>query len=127
MNNYPYLYVSFYNENKHTETTIYGNNPAATLVTFRVPVSTVVQSAVALPQPNFFVFDDVVAALTPQSMKFSPHESIRFRVALPNGEDLQFVEPDTMPPAPPNPICQISALVALRMLPVPPAFGAGGL
>lgn len=116
--NYPYLYLHFYNENKHSETIIYGNNPNAVTATFRIPVSSVVAQARAQGTPNWFVFDDAVQALTPQSMKFSPHESIRFRVTLPSGEDLQFVETDTLPPAPPNPLVQISGLVALRLVPV---------
>lgn len=116
--NYPYLYVHFYNENKHSETIIYGNNPNAITATFRVPVSSVVAQAHAQGTPNWFVFDDAVQALTPQSLKFSPHESIRFRVTLPSGEDLQFITSDTLPPAPPNPLVQISTLVALRFVPV---------
>jgi hypothetical protein len=116
--NYPYLYLHFYNENKHSETIMYGNNPNATTATFRIPVSSVVAQARVQGTPNWFVFDDAVQALTPQSLKFSPHESIRFRVTLPSGEDLQFIESDTLPPALPNPIVQISGLVALRLVPV---------
>jgi hypothetical protein len=118
--NYPYLYLHFYNENKHSETIMYGNNPNATTATFRVPVSSVVAQARVQGTPNWFVFDDAVQALAPQSIKFNPHESIRFRVTLPSGEDLQFIESDTIPPALPNPLLQISGLVALRLVPVLP-------
>jgi len=116
--NYPYLYVHFYNENKHSETIIYGNNPNAVTVTFRVPMSSVVAQAHNQPTPNWFVFDDPIQALTPQALKFSPHESIRFRVTLPSGEDLQFITSDTLPPALPNPLVQISVLVAVRSVPI---------
>jgi len=119
ISNYPYLYVHFYNDTKHTETIIYGNNPAATLATFRVGMNAPSCAAVHLPEPNFFVFDNINLT-APEAMKFSPSESMRFRVTLPNGQDLAFVEPDTSSPSPPNPIVQISALVGVRRIATPP-------
>jgi hypothetical protein len=115
INNYPYIYVHFYNDTKHTETIIYGNNPAATLATFRVSVDSVTAAAADQDGPNFFVFDNINLT-APQIMKFSPSESIRFRVTLPNGEDLQFIESDNYSPESPDPFVQISALVGLKQI-----------
>jgi hypothetical protein len=118
ISNYPYLYIHFYNDIKHTETIVYGNNPAGALATFRVNMS-VVQDPAALSPPNFFSFN-TINLLAPQVMKFSPSESIRFRVTLPTGEDLEFITPDNTSPNPVNPAVQITALIGVRMVPTSP-------
>ena len=114
VNNYPFLYVHFYDETKHTETTMYGNNPAGTLATFRISIDATVASALNQPTPNFFVFNgnDFFA---PQSFKFNPSDSIRFRVTLPTGEPLQFSTPDNFSPLAPNPFVQITACFGVRI------------
>jgi len=122
INNYPYLYVHFYNETKHSETTLYGNNPAGNLATFRVSVGSVAAAAANQSNPNFFVFTNIDLT-APQSIKFSPSENVRFRVTLPSGENIEFVEPDTTSPAPPNPLVQISAVIGLKRIVTPPKLG----
>ena len=91
---------------------MYGNNQSAGQATFRVSMNATVSSVIV---HNFIVMD-VINVLAPVALKFSPTESIRFRVTLPNGQDLNFVTPDTTPPAPPNPLVQISALIALKRI-----------
>lgn len=116
ISNYPYIYVHFYNDIKHSETTMYGNNPSANIATFRVSINSTISAAtLATPKPNFFVFDNINLT-APQAVKFSPSESLRFKVTLPNGEYLQFIEPDNPSPEPINPIVQISALIGLKMI-----------
>jgi hypothetical protein len=113
--NYPFLYVHFYNEPRHTQTIMDGNNPSGASATFRVSVSAITSSSSLASLPNFFIFDNINIT-APQSMKYSQYENIRFRITLPSGEDLEFTESDTVSPAPPNPTHQISALVGLKRI-----------
>lgn len=117
IDNYPYLYVHFYNDNNHSGITMYGNNPGANIATFRVAID----KTVAI-NPNFFVFSNVNLT-APIAIKFSPTESIRFRVTLPTGEDLKFIQSDNPSPQPPNPLVQISALFGIkRIVPSPKVY-----
>lgn len=105
---YPYVYVHIYNDNRHSDTTMYGNNPNGKFATFKVSFR---PSSIT---PFFYkaVSSDIYAS--PMVMKFSPIEAIRFRVTLPSGEDLSFVEKDTESPSAPNPLLQISAMFGIR-------------
>jgi hypothetical protein len=124
LRNYPYLYVHFYNENRHSQYTIYGNNPNASLVTFKVtmdnPIFGAVANSVSL-NGQFAIFNNINVT-APQNIKISTTESLRFKVTLPNGDDLKYAIPDYFSPLPPNPRVQFSALIALN--PVPTSAGS---
>jgi len=109
--NYPYLLVHFYNEPKHTEGTMYGNNPNINNATIRVSIPS---SFAGDTQSPFFVFVDS-SFYAPQQIKFSYVDNIRFRICLPTGEPLSFTTPDTYTPLPPNPAVQITSYFGLKM------------
>ena len=107
---YPYLYVHFYNETLSSSgITIYGNNPNAGKATFRVAMTNTITNK------QFFIFS-LINLLAYSPLKFSPTDSIRFRVTLPNGKDLAFVTEDNFSPVSPNPLVQISALFSIKRL-----------
>lgn len=117
LRNYPYLYVHFYNDNSHSQTTMYGNNPHADIVTFKVtldnPIFPPIQGAEFALQGQFVIFNNINVS-APQSIKLSTLESLRFRVTLPNGEDVIYDLPDNYSPLPPNPRVQFSAMIGIN-------------
>ena len=112
VSDYPYVFVHFYNHNRHSQTIMYGNSPAANIAVFKVPLS------LTSTTPNFIVAQNINVT-TPQVIKFNPGESYSFKVTLPNGEVLQFQENDNFSPLPPNPLLQIGAMFAVQRMPVP--------
>lgn len=118
LRNYPYLYVHFYNDNSHSKATLYGNNPNAEMVTFKVTLDNPIlpgfqPGANDALQGQFVVFNNINVS-APQNIKLSTLESLRFRVTLPNGEDLIYNLSDNYSPLPPNPRVQFSAMIAVN-------------
>jgi hypothetical protein len=114
---YPYFYVHFYNEPSHSDITMYGNNPASTRATFKIPMS----KNQYISSPQWLVFENISTVAEPQIVKFSWTDNIRFRVTLPDGEDLNFsTVTETYSPQTPNPFYQISAMIALKPIPISP-------
>lgn len=118
LRNYPYLYVHFYNDNNHSHTTLYGNNPNADVATFKVtldnPIFPAIQALQSAPTGQFLIFNNINVS-APQNLKLTTLESLRFRVTLPNGDDLIYSIPDYYSPLPPNPRVQFSAMIAINM------------
>lgn len=110
IDNYPYIYVHFYNDNNHSDITMYGNNQSAYYATFKVPIDKNVNVT-----PNFIIINSV-ALTAQQAVKFTLGESIRCKYTLPNGENLVFATDDNYSPLAPNPFVQISMCVGLSLV-----------
>jgi hypothetical protein len=66
--------------------------------------------------PNTSTFLKIDGDGMVQTVKFNPEATLRFRVFLPNGQTLSYMEPDTAPPSPPNPLAQISAVFQMKRI-----------
>ncbi len=106
---YPYVFVHFYNYPNPNNIVIYGNSIRGASATFKVPIDGTSKT------PNFVVISSK-GETSPQTLKFCLSQNVFFRVTLPNGENLQFVQPDFPPPYQPNGFTQISATFALRRI-----------
>ena len=108
--NYPYLYVKFYNDNHmNSENILYSNNQASRQALIKVPMLLLNYN-----ESSFIALSG--AESEQQTVKFKPNDSLRFAVTLPNGEYLNFVQPDTSSPLLPNPLLQISALFEIERI-----------
>lgn len=103
---YPYVFCRLTNVTAQNRLILYSNNPNATSMQFKVPITNIVSPEVA----TFVALGD---ASTPQTMRFKPNDNFRFEVILPNGEIFQTLETDTQSPFPPNPNIQVSALFGI--------------
>ena len=109
---YPYVYVQLSNvsaSGSGLKNIIYSNNPNATNVTFRVPIFDV-------QNPLISSFIKVDGNGMRQTIKFTPNDTLLFSVTLSNGEVFETVFSDTLSPASPNPLVQISALFSIKRL-----------
>jgi hypothetical protein len=103
---YPYVYCRFTNITAQNRLILYSNNPNAVTMQFKVPLTNIVSPEIA----SFVALGDSSCT---QTMRFKPNDNFRFEVILPNGEIFQTLETDTLPPFPPNPNIQVSALFGI--------------
>jgi hypothetical protein len=109
LDSYPFVYVELYNEGKQQSTQIfYSNNPSSSSALFKVPVNEY------FGDKWFVTLKDSKAK---QTVKFIPNSDLRFRVKLPSGETVSYVNSDNSSPFIPNPLVQTSALFSIRELP----------
>lgn len=101
---YPYFYVQLTPRDSSNININCSNNPHSTNMLFR---ATYLQSTVTTPTLPFVKFSGDCSAVR---VRFKVDSDISFRVTLPNGETLEFVQKDTTSPSRPNPLLQISAL-----------------
>lgn len=109
LDGYPSVYVELYNEGKQQSSQIfYSNNPYSSSALFKVPVNEY------FGDKWFITLKD---SKIKQTVKFIPNSDLRFRVKLPSGETLSYVNSDNSAPFIPNPLVQTSALFSIRELP----------
>lgn len=109
---YPYLFVEFSNMTtslSRNVNAIYTNNQYGQSALFAVPISDVNS-----PESSQFLNLDNSKSI--QTIKFKPNDTFHFRVFLTNGETFTPFLKDTLPPLPPNPLVQISAVFSVRRL-----------
>lgn len=109
INSYPFIYVGIGSaQAKSSEQTLYSNNPNSKDYNFKVPVD-----ISELSQGVNFVtcYSD-----SEQIITFKPNDSLRLRVALPNGELISFAISEDFSPAPPNPLIQINYLFSITRM-----------
>lgn len=105
---YPYIYIKITNEGANVSSlySFMTNNPNATTVTFKIPVSQFTNDPSALP------FIRLSSAMTIKA-KFNLRFPFRFTVYLPNGDIFHTMEEDNITPDFPNPLLQISATIRI--------------
>jgi hypothetical protein len=99
---YPYVYVKFRSISEPLQNIIFSNNPNATNVLFKVPITNV-------NTPDRATFVVMAGGGMVQTIKFRFSDVFQFAVYLPNGELFIVEESDTIPPIPANFNVQISA------------------
>jgi len=99
---YPYVYVKLIPISNHIQKSFFSNNPHASSVSFKVPVSQFTSDPGSLPFIRLSSGTQIVVRLNP-SLGF------HFSVYLPNGDLFTTLEKDTISPDLPNPLLQISA------------------
>lgn len=106
IDNYPYVYVEFYNEGKNqTNQIFFSNNPHTSKSIFKVPIDQYNGTT------SFFTF---VNCKTKHVIRIEPDQDLRFRITLPDGTIVQYNLPDTVSPNAPDPRIQVGALFAMR-------------
>ena len=88
---------------------IISNNPEAKKAVFRATISDT-------HSPLVSRFIKLSGSNSISVMKFSPNSQLKFRVYLSDGETFKTLEPDTIPPLPPNPLLQVSALFSIEKM-----------
>lgn len=109
---YPYVYVELQNlsaSSAGNQNIIYSNNPNATRMLFRAPIDDI-------PTPVISPFIKIDGDGMVQTVKFKPNDNLTFAVYLPNGLLFETELKDTVSPALPNPLVQISAMFSIRRL-----------
>ncbi len=106
--NYPYLNVHFSNFNDHASNVIYSNNPNSAQTTFKIYMSKQQASPGSF---SIYLNQGLTAA---ETIKLSLNESIQITISTPDGAPLKFAKSDNPPPFPPDPLLQISTLVAVK-------------
>lgn len=109
---YPYVYVELQNVSgagAGIKNVIYSNNPNATRRLFRAAIDDISNPLLA---PFIKIDGDGMI----QTVKFKPNDNLKFGVYLPNGENFETVVQDSVSPAIPNPLVQVSALFSLKRL-----------
>jgi hypothetical protein len=104
---YPYIYVKFTSVEATLQHAFFSNNPNATSVTFKVPVSQFTNDPSALPYIR-------LSGDNSAQIRMDISKGFRFTVILPNGEIFTTLQTDNMPPDSPNPLLQISAGVTFK-------------
>lgn len=100
---YPYFYVHLTPRDTSNIDVNCSNNPNSVNMLFR---ATYIHSTAAALLP-FLKFDANNAAVR---VRFKVDSDLTFRITLPNGEPLKFIQHDTVSPERPNPFLQISAM-----------------
>lgn len=102
----PYFYVEFRNLSIPSYGQISSNNPNARKALFKVPLDddNITSNFIELKSPMI------------QSIKFKPNDNFRFAIYTPSGELLTYSDNDTVSPAPPSPLLQISALFSMSIV-----------
>lgn len=105
---YPYIYIKISNEGAGSSSmyNMITNNPHATTLSFKIPVSQFTNDPSRLP------YIQLSSGMVIKS-KFNINMPFRFSVYLPNGDLFQMVEQDNLIPDFPNPLLQISATLRL--------------
>ena len=109
---YPYVYVELQNvsgASSGTNSIIYSNNPNARRMLFRAAMDDIANPVLA---PFIKIDGDGMV----QTVKFKPNDNLKFGVYLPNGDPLETVIKDSMSPAIPDPLVQVSAMFSIRRL-----------
>ncbi len=98
---YPYLYVRLTPRDYSNVNVNCSNNPNSLSMLFRATRIHGTQKSRFIK----FTGDD-----TAVRVRFNVDTDIMFQVTIPNGQTLQYVQPDTISPSRPNPLLQISCL-----------------
>jgi len=108
--NYPYLFVAFGSETDSSSgnrNILYSNNPHASKALILATINDI-----SNPTTTPFIKIDGNGAT--QRVKFKPNDSLRIRVYLSDGRLFEPVTEDNVSPLPPNPLLQITALIAIK-------------
>ena len=109
---YPYVFLELSNTSSafsHQTTTLYTNNTFGSSALFVVTISDVTS-------PTSSRFLNLYNSRYVRQIQLNPYEPLHFRVFLPNGQPFAPVTKDTLPPLPPNPMLQVSAVFSLRKM-----------
>ena len=104
---YPYVYVSL--TSIHTSTgknLLISNNSNATLAQFRATLTSADKSNTFCKLSG----DDSV-----QLLQINTNDALQFKIILPDGKNLIYVEKEAFSPAPPNPLVQVSAFFSISL------------
>lgn len=107
IDNYPYIYVRFYNQGFiNTLTSLISNNKNSAVALFKVPIDSYYLD---IPT-NFWTLkgDD-----RSQIVLFRPDQSIRFTLTLPDGTVIFESTQDSTSPSPLNPLVQVNASISM--------------
>jgi hypothetical protein len=106
---YPYIYVELSSDSLHGKNmnVLCSNNPNSYKALFRIPI---------YDTTNPYSRPFVIVSSDPQVVKFNPCEAIKIAIRMENGELFNTVLEETYSPLPPNPYCQIRALISIRKL-----------
>lgn len=106
----PYLFCELSNVSQGSnKSVLYSNNPYSTSVTFVCSISDV-------NNPIISKFLKISSDGTTQTIKFSPVDSLHFRIKLPDGSDFLTSLTDYLVPVPPDPRVQVNALFSIKRL-----------
>ena len=109
---YPYVYVELQNvtaAGAGLNNVLYSNNPNATKMMFRVPITDV-------PNPLNSTYIKLDSRGVVQTLKFKPNDNLKFGVYLCDGTPFETLIKDTKSPLRPNPLIQISAIFAIQRI-----------
>jgi len=109
---YPYVFVELSNESmssSHNRSVIYSNNPNSVRATFVCSISDV-------NNPETTRFIKISSDGASQIMKFSPYDSLRVRITLPDGRPFETDLTDFVLPCDSDPRLQISIVFQMRRL-----------
>ena len=109
---YPYVYVELQNTEGPmgpNQDVIISNNPEAKKAVFRATISDTTS-------PTISRFIKLTGSNSISVMKFSPNSQLKFRIYFSDGETFSTLEKDTIPPLPPNPLLQVSALFSIEKM-----------
>jgi hypothetical protein len=109
---FPFMYLEISNvsnSNGNNKSILYSNNPYTTSVTFVCSVSDV-------NAPIISRFLKISSDGSSQTIKFSPVDTLRLRVSLPNGDTFQTQSTDYLVPVEPDPRVQIHAVIEIEKL-----------
>jgi hypothetical protein len=103
---YPFLYLCIYNDgNQGSSQVMYSNSPVTEKVVFKIPVNEY------SGDKSFICLKD---AKQKQTLSLRFDQDIRITLTDPAGNTVSFVQADSITPAAPNPMLQISMLFAVR-------------
>lgn len=106
----PYLFCELSNVSQGSnKSVLYSNNPYSSSVTFVCSISDV-------NNPIISKFLKISSDGTVQTIKFSPVDSLHFRIKLPDGSDFITSLTDYLVPVSPDPRVQINALFSIKRL-----------
>ena len=106
----PYVFLEISNVTAgRNKTVLYSNNPNTTTVTFICSISDV-------NDPIRAKFIKISSDGASQTIKFSPVDTLRLRVSLPNGETFLTEQSDYLIPNEPDPRLQIHAVIEIIRL-----------
>lgn len=104
---YPYFYVVFHTLNITNKNVIYSNNSNSNRAVF------IVKSITEDSNKNYSYLS--LGGMR-QTIKFKPNDNLTFSIYLPNGEKLEFLEPDNFSPYPCKDFLQISGVFSIARL-----------
>ena len=110
--NYPYFFVDVENlsSESRTDQIIYSNNPNVDRATFISPVMDI-----STPEFSSFTKLDGNGFIYPFNIK--ANDTLKLRIRTPTGETLTLAEPDTVSPASPNVMLQVTAIFSVTSRP----------